>query len=254
MDTTTSDIPDTPNKSRMRTLLRAAAVCSLPAFLLGTAAAARADDDRDAVEVEVETFDCGLDLTQEEIAEIQADEDALDAYLDARTITHSWREPDAEGLRFVEWDDLDNAANAAVDAFWAERYPLTPADIEAYNAEADGLAAELEAKGIDHRVTTDGQVRTVEWDEDDATASDAVDAYFAALYPLTAEEIETINADADRLAAHLEEKDIDHEIVEETDGSRWVEWDDEDPAANAAVGEWYTSVAAADETASTVIC
>lgn len=182
---------------------------------------------------------CMVELTDADMADLQADEHALAAHLDGLGIEHTYEELAFTGLRFVEWDVDDEAANQAVADFWAERFPLSPEDVALLNEEADGLAAHLDAAGIAYTVETapDG-VREVVWDDEAAAAEAAVDEYHA----LTPEEIAELNAEADALAAHLTTAGIEHTITTDPDGSRWVEWDDEDEAANIAVDDFYATV------------
>ena len=56
-------------------------------------------------------------------------------------------------------------------------------------------------------------------------------------HELPADLVKRVNAEMEALAAHLDEKGIDYEIVEEGD-LRLVEWDTDDPAANAAAEQF----------------
>jgi hypothetical protein len=139
-----------------------------------------------------------FELSPEDVGAMNADEDALAAYLKSKGISHTMTE-DGDGLRWVEWDYEDDAANDAVDAFFAERYPLTAEEIRDINADEHALAAYLKAHGVASTVeqNVDGTHATV-WDEDDDAANAAVDAFYEERYPAEeGEEGELVEIDAE---------------------------------------------------------
>lgn len=220
-------------------------LASLVAFALAVPAGALAWTtavQADTVEVPEEHEDeiaCMVELAGDELADIQAEEDALHLHLQDLGIEHSYEDLGGVGFRVVEWDYEDEAANDAVEDFWVERYPLAPDEVAAMNADSDELAVHLTAAGVDYTVDTDADgVRWVEWDEDDPVAEAAVDAFYAP----TPEDIAEMNAEEDGLAAHLAAAGIEHTVTTDPDGSRWVEWDYEDEAANAAADEYYVGI------------
>jgi hypothetical protein len=179
-----------------RRRLRLVAACvavALPVVGLATYGIAGASDgDDDPVET---VEDCG-EPTPEDVAATNEDEDALAAYLDERGIHHT-REPDEDGVRWVAWDETDEAANDAVDEFWVERYPTPPEEVDAMNAEQDDLAAYLDAHGIRYtRKTSSDGVSRVDWDMTDDAAGGVVAQFYAERYPmppLPDEQIETVS-------------------------------------------------------------
>jgi len=162
---------------------------AVPSGALVWSAAAGATDNPDD-----ETASC-FEITPEDIAAMNADEDALAAYLTSKGISHTMT-TDEDGYRWVEWDYEDEAANDAVDAFWAQRYPLTAEEIRDINADEDALAAYLQAHGIAYTVeqNADGTHSTV-WDEEDDAANAAVDAFYEERYP--SEESELVEVEID---------------------------------------------------------
>jgi hypothetical protein len=206
----------------------------------GLAGTAGAEDDpaNDPVEEEV-VDDCGEAPTPEDIAASNEEEDALAAFLDDRGVRYT-RETDEDGVRWVAWDENDEAANDAVDEFYAERYPLTAEEVAAANEEEDELAAFLDDRGV--RYTRDAGangVNYVVWDENDQAATDAVEAFYAERYPTSPEQLAELQAQEDALAAFLDERGISYTWESDVEGVRWVVWDDTDEAANAAVEEFY---------------
>jgi hypothetical protein len=122
--------------------------------------------------------ECSREITPEEIATMQADEDALAAYLDGLGIEHRMVDLGVLGVRTVEWDTGDPAANEAVEDFWDGRDPMPPADVAVYNEHEEALAAHFDAVGIAYTVDTDPDgARTVEWDYDDPAANAAFDEW-----------------------------------------------------------------------------
>lgn len=136
-------------------------------------------------------------------------------------------------------------------------------DMDAVNAETDALVAFLAERGFTVAVETDDDgfryPAFTEADEANDELWAAVDEFFIERYgddfddldgefidELTDEEIAEINAEEAELAAFLDSKGISYEIVEEG-GIRWVEWDEDDEAANAAISEFFAP--SADEVA-----
>jgi len=133
----------------------------------------------EVVGVAASTGDCNADaLPADVVPSINHDEDALAAFLDERGIT-STRETYTDGVRWVAWDEEDDAANTAVDQFYAEHYPLSPEELAQMNAEEDALAAFLDQQGITYtRQPGPDGVNYVAWDEEDDAASTAVDQFY----------------------------------------------------------------------------
>lgn len=126
-------------------------------------------------------------LPAEEIARIQAENDLLAAALDAAGATYT-RQQDASGREWLEWDYENPEAVAAVEAVYAELYPVTPPteeELAVSRRETDELAAAFEAAGIEFtRVSDELGWEWLEWDYEDAEAAAAVEKVFAELYPV----------------------------------------------------------------------
>jgi hypothetical protein len=203
----------------------------------GVAGATSAEDDPAEEVVE----DCGEAWTPEDIAETNEEQDALAAFLDERGIAHT-TEPDEVGIRWVVWDESDEAATDAVDQFYAERYPLTPEELADANSEEDALAAFLDERGIRYtRDTGADGVDYVVWDEHDDAATAAIGDFYAERYPTPPEQLAELQAREDDLAAFLDERGVRYTREADAEGIRWVVWDDNDEAANAAVEEFHES-------------
>ena len=191
MDTThdTSSDPERPWWRRYRWIAALAvttvAVVALASVMGGGTdhrpAAAAATERRTAAGPTDEgaADDCySREVTPEEIASMQADEDALAAHLDELGIEHHMVDLGVLGIREVEWDTGDPAANQAVEDFWDRRNALPPADVAAWNEHEDALAAYFDAAGIAYTVDTDPDgTRTVEWGLDDPAADAAFDEW-----------------------------------------------------------------------------
>jgi hypothetical protein len=215
-------------------LVLAAPVVGLASY--GVAGANSADDSPEEV-----VEDCGEAWAPEDIAETNEEQDALAAFLDQRGIAHT-AETDEMGIRWVVYDDSDEAATDAVDQFYAERYPLTPEELADANSEEDALAAFLDERGI--RYTRDpgaDGVDYVVWDENDDAATAAIGEFYAERYPTPPEVLAELQAQEDELAAFLDERGVRHTREADAEGIRWVVWDDNDEAANAAVEEFHES-------------
>lgn len=204
------------------------------------------DGDFDIADLDEADFDEGdfEELTAEDIEEINADTDALVAYLADKGVTVDV-ETDQDGLRFPILDDADDATWDLVDQYYEETYgdewdefefddfedadfELTPEDIEEINAETDEIVAYLAENGVTVDVETDED--GVRWpvidDEDDATW-ELVDQYFFDTYGEDLEMLEGCDFDEDHEFGddNLEE-DLDEDDLEEDEAGD--ELDDED--------------------------
>jgi len=129
-----------------------------------------------------------LSMPQELIDQLNADTDALAAHLDGAGVAYTV--VDENGLRYLDWDFDDEAANDVVDAFYDALYGDMDLDadempqelIDEVNAETDGLAAHLDAAGVVYTIVDEGGLRYLDWDFDDEAANDAVDAFYSARY------------------------------------------------------------------------
>ena len=204
METNTTELQENPlypRRSRLRRLRLVAAglAFGVPVVGLATYGIAGASDGGDAdghggdvVDEEV-VDDCGAP-TPQDVAASNEDEDALAAFLDERGIAYT-QEPDEDGIRWVAWDETDEAANDAADEFWVERYPTPPDEVDAVNAEQDELAAYLDAHGIHYtRETSSDGVSRVNWDMTDDAVGGLAAQFGAERYPMPSlpdDEVET---------------------------------------------------------------
>jgi hypothetical protein len=77
-------------------------------------------------------------------------------------------------------------------------------------------------------------------DNDDITLTDA--SARSCPGPMSLQQRAELNAEQEALAAHLTSQNVPHLVSDlDTDGVRWVEWNKEHPAANAAVDAFYAA-------------
>jgi hypothetical protein len=140
----------------------------------GDAVAATEVPDADA-STAIDLDDCGFDVES-----MNAEQDELAAYLDARGIAY---EVITDGeYRYVEIDWDDPAAAGAVDDFYWEKYPMSQEDIDAINADTDAFVAFLQDRGIAVTVTTDAHGLTfAEFDWEDPAAVAAAEEFWSSM-------------------------------------------------------------------------
>lgn len=184
--------------------------------------------------------DCGIggeayEPTAEELAAANADTEALVEALETAGFAYTLTEDDL-GFLSLEWDYANAEIQAVIDQFWTERYPPEPLpaeEVERLKAENDRLAAALDAVGAGYTRRSDASgAEWMEWDYENPEAQAAVEAVYAELYPPippTEEELATVRADADRLAAAFDAAGIDYVRMVDDLGWEWVEWDYDDP-------------------------
>jgi hypothetical protein len=250
MDNTENSTPDPglptpPGRRKKLALVAAGLTLAVPlgAVAWNTAAGASSMTDDDPIAIEDDAdgeFVCATEApAPEDMAEWNAEADDLAVYLDEKGIAYTM-ESDETGSRWVEWDYEDDAASDAVDAFYAERYPLTPEEIAEINADEDALAAFLDERGVTYTVdeSPDG-THMVEYDDEDEDIVSVIDDFYAERYPLTPEEVAEYNAEADALVAAFDAAGITYTIDTDAAGVRWIEWDYEDDAANDVADTVY---------------
>jgi len=182
-------------------------------------------------------------LTQQEVDEINQMIDDQAAHLRSRgfeaTVTI-----DTDGLKLLSYDETNEAANAAFDEllFGDEFTEMlddataewNPADIAAANAEADALVAFLASRGVASTVTTDeAGLKQVATGEDQA-ALDAVDDFYWQQNPMSAEELATMNAEAQTLVDMIIANGGQATAVKDRHGVFNIETDWESPATMKA--------------------
>ncbi len=113
--------------------------------------------------------------TAEEIAEINAVEQELAAYLAERGIACS--EVTEDGVTYVVLARYDQASVDAYDSFWAEKYPLDAEAVAELNAETAAMVADLAEQGFEVTTHTlaDGLV-ALDWEQGE-DVEDAIDAW-----------------------------------------------------------------------------
>ncbi|MEM7284772.1 MAG: hypothetical protein AAF480_00335 [Actinomycetota bacterium] len=171
------------------------------------------------------------DLTDEDIAEINAETDALVAHLADNGVTVEV-ETDDNGLRFPVLDDADEATWDLVDQYYEETYgdlefddidfELTDEDIAEINAETDAIVAHLADNGVTVEVETDEDgVRWPAIDDADEATWALVDQYFVDTYGEDFEILEGCDFDEDEEFGEdgddLAERDADESDVDESD-------------------------------------
>ena len=189
------------------------------------------------------------EIPSEELEHMREENAGLMAALDEAGIAYELVTEEG-GWEWVEWDYDDEAAQSAVDAYYAELYGEewigegddcifpeeewipTEEDIARADAEVAEMSAVLEAAGVAFTVVEEGNgLRWVEFDYDDPAATEAMDAYWMAQ---SSESAAAIAADLDRLAAAFDAAGIDY-VREGHDECETIIFDTADSAALAAV-------------------
>ncbi|MEM7285875.1 MAG: hypothetical protein AAF480_05950 [Actinomycetota bacterium] len=196
--------------------------------------------------------------TQEELDTSRAEADGLAAVLTAAGIDHVIA-TDPMGFSWVEYDYEDGIAQAVANSYYRDLYPdewaeplegeifeIPEEDLEFMREENAALTAALDEAGVAYELITDeGGWEWVEWDYEDPAAQEVVDAFYIERYPpepIPEEELERIREENAGLMAALDEAGVAHELITDEGGWEWVEWDYEDPAAQAAVDAYYAEV------------
>ena len=156
-----------------------------------------------------ESFEGPFELSDDVIAEINAEGADLAAALDAAGVAYQMVADDV-GITYPQWDESDPAANETVEQYYADKFgdlfgfgifedfdfdfdfdfdenldfgfdmDLPEEAIAEINAEGADLAAVLDAAGIAHEMVTDDVGITYpQWDESDPAANEAVEQYYA---------------------------------------------------------------------------
>lgn len=215
----------------------------LPGAPEGESAALVADSK---IAVDSLPIDCGTGgepyvPSEEELAAANADTEALVLVLDRYGISHEVI-TDPSGFKYVETDYEDIVAQSVLSSFWEQRYPVVPpsqAELDEIVAQNDVIARHLDEAGLTYTRTTDeGGWESIEWDYENPTAQEAVDAAYTELYPPqppSAEELATMKADNDKLAAAFDAAGIAYTRTSDELGWEWIDWDYDDEATNEKV-------------------
>lgn len=186
-------------------------------------------------------------IPEADLAAMREENAALMAALDEAGIDYVLS-TDPGGWEWVEYDWEDPEAQAIADEFYAERYAeeVPPEELARMREENAGLMAALDEAGIDYEVIVEpGGWEWVEFDWEDPDAQAVAEEYFAELYPpepISAEDLARVRAENTALMAALDEAGIEYELVVERDGWEWVEYDWEDPDAQAVVDDFYAEL------------
>ncbi len=196
------------------------------------------------------SIDCGVPYvpTAEELAAANADTDALAAVLDRFGATYSVVTTD-DGFTYIESDYQDMVVSSIISSYWESRYPPVPptqAEFDDVKKQNDGIAKALDAVGVTYtRSTDEAGWDLMEWDYENPAAQEAIDAYYAELYPPqppTAEELATIQADNDEMAAAFDAAGITYTRISDELGWEWIEWDYNDEATTVKVNEVFAEL------------
>ncbi len=206
-------------------------------------------------------IDCGIGgepyvPTEEELASANGDTDALAAVLAKYGIAHEVI-TDPSGFKYIENDYQDLVAMSVISSFWDVRYPTLPptqAEFDDLVAQNDVIAAALDEAGIAYTRSTDSSGwDTLDWDYENPDAQAAVDSAYAELYPPeppSAEQIASMKAENDKVAAAFDKAGVDYWVSSDELGWEWVEWDYDDAEMNkrvdAAFAELYEYEAGED--------
>ena len=196
----------------------------------------------------------------EEIAEINAETDALVAHLEGLGFTVTVA-TDESGIRYVDFDDsADEALFEATDNFyeaqWAKEVAGWSDEEKAeHNTFVDEFVADLAAEGItveteeiapgviDIVWTEALEMALMELESDEVFFGDFEDDWEP-----SADEIAEINAEQDALVAHLEELGFTVSVATDELGIRYIDFEahGEDEALWTALDEYYEAEFAAD--------
>ncbi|MGI9602942.1 MAG: hypothetical protein ACR2QE_13735 [Acidimicrobiales bacterium] len=185
----------------------------------------------------------------EEIAEIQAEMDALRAAFDEAGIAYTEELDEELGITFIEWDFDDGAANDVAESvyeeLWGDDWKPGPEEIAHIQAEMDALRTAFDEAGIAYTEELDEElgITFIEWDFNDEAANGVVDAVLDGLvggdvdFDLNDEQLAElaaeIQAEMDALRAAFDEAGIAYtEELDEELGVTFIEWDFDDEAAN----------------------
>ena len=192
----------------------------------------------------------------EEIAQINAETDALVAHLE-RPRLHVTVATDELGIRYVDFDEnADEALFEAMDDFyqsqWADEVAGWSDEQKAeHNAHVEEFVAELAAQGITAETAEIAPgVIDIVWTEELEMALMELDGEefffgegFEEDWEPSADEIAEINAEHDALVAHLEGLGFTVTVAEDDLGFRYIDFEahGEDEALWNAVDEFYES-------------
>lgn len=179
------------------------------------------------IDIDIDDSDWSVEDEAEWMAESNAEATDLAAYLAAQSIEHTLT-TDEDGWMWVDYNWDDQATSDAVDDFYWERYPWTPEEIDANNAEEAKLVAYLAARGIDATLTADRHgIQYAEY-ADEKAIWELVDDFYWELDPWTEEEIAAHNADTQDLVAWMNDNGIAATLSTDRHGLQYADfvWDE----------------------------
>jgi len=187
-------------------------------------------------------------ISQEEIAEINAETDALVAYLTGLGYDVTVETGD-DGVRYPVYEEDNEQIFEAINTFYEQRFidevaAWSDQEKAEWNADIDAFIAELAAQGITAtRVEIAPGVYDVDWTEElDAALMEADGLFFGedgADWELSDEDIADINAETDALVEHLKGLGFDVKVETDDEGFRYPIFGEEDEAMMAAINAFY---------------
>lgn len=182
-------------------------------------------------------------------ADPKAEEQALHKFLTDKNISH--RMEVIDGVETVTFDESDEAAWEAIREFYGENLPSLAESNEALKADLQELAEYLVSQGFDAKVVTDETgISEVKTDEKNPAILEAIDEFWWNKYPMTQEEINTVNAEQQKLADHLTSLGFTVTLEANRHGVKHVDTDWSNPEIQKAAEEFMKGkavVLASDE-------
>lgn len=166
-----------------------------------------------------ESFEGLFELSDDVIAEINAEGADLAAALDAAGVAYQMVADDV-GITYPQWDESDPAANEAVEQYYADKFGELP-----FQGIFDGI--------FDEGFTFDFGM------DFDALSDENCEMAFGELFELPDDVVADINAEGAELAAALDAAGVTYEMVTDESGITFPEWDKNDDTANEAVEQYY---------------
>jgi hypothetical protein len=217
---------------------------------------ARGDIARDSLAVESSLLvdgSCGIyEPSPEDIAESNDTSEALAGVFDRFGVPYE-RVTDDFGFLSITVDSNDVVVQAVSESFWTSQFPseldvetIPQEQIDEIIATNDVITAELDHAGVAYTRTTDDQGwESLEYDYDDPVAQEAVDAAWNIISPPQPPEpdvLAQIQADNAAIGASLDAAGVEYQRYADDLGWEWIEWDNEDEAANSAVEAAYSDL------------
>jgi hypothetical protein len=207
------------------------------------------------VEIGFEGVD--VELTPEDIAEINSDTDGLVKHLEGLGYSVVL-ETGEDGVRFPVLDEEDAVLIGAVTDYYdglfaAEVKGWSDEEKAEWNAFTDEFIADLAAEGVTAvKVEVAPGVFDIDWTDEVEAAIDASELGFIdggfidGDFELTPEDVEMFNAETDALVEHLEGLGFSVSLETDDDGVRFPVIDEDDQSLFDAVDEFYRGLFVAE--------